>query len=163
MPSDPSEPTAMTTHDTPALYDDPAGLDELTSLSDEVIETVRRWLAESAEVKADPSAERLAGVLKDPRGLEFTVGFVDGVIRPEDASVAAHNFAVLAKDVPKFLPWHLRVATRMGAVAGRLVPSLVIPIVRRVLRGMVGHLIVDAHRIPGPGDPGLAIRVQGKR
>jgi RHH-type proline utilization regulon transcriptional repressor/proline dehydrogenase/delta 1-pyrroline-5-carboxylate dehydrogenase len=134
----------MTIHENPAVYDDPAGLDELTSLSDEVIETVHRWLSESATVDVAPSAQRLAGVLKDPRGLPFTVGFVDGVIRPEDPKVAAHNFAVLAKDVPKFLPWHLRVATRVGALTARVLPSLVIPIVQRVLRGMVGHLIVDA-------------------
>ena len=85
--------------------------------------TVQRWLAESSEVKVDPAAERLAGVLKDPRGLQFTVGFVDGVIRPEDAEVAARNFAVLAKDVPRFLPWHLRMATRLGAVAGKRRPG----------------------------------------
>ena len=30
----------------------------------------------------DPAAERLAGVLKDPHGLDFAVGFVDGVARP---------------------------------------------------------------------------------
>src|SRR5687767_11082081 len=96
-----------------------AGIAELTGLSDEVIATVRRWLAESAEITPDASAQRLAGVLKDPRGLPFTVGFVDKVIRPEDPRVAASAFAELAKDVPTFLPLHLRTAVRLGATAGR--------------------------------------------
>ncbi len=49
----------------------------------------QRWITESAEVDVDPAAERLAGVLKDPNGLPFTIGFVDGVMRPESLSAAA--------------------------------------------------------------------------
>lgn len=121
-----------------------AGDPELVGLADEVTDQVRRWLATSATLPVDASAQHLAGVLKDPRGLDFTVGFVDGVVRPEDPRVAARNFAVLARDVPRFLPWHLRVAVRVGALAGLLLPALVIPVVRRALRRMVGHLVVDA-------------------
>ncbi|WP_456697730.1 bifunctional proline dehydrogenase/L-glutamate gamma-semialdehyde dehydrogenase [Aeromicrobium sp. P5_D10] len=113
-------------------------------LADETVALVRHWLDESAKVPADKAGAQLAGVLKDPQGLPFTVGFIDGVIRPEDARVAARNFAVLAKNVPAFLPWHLRTAVRLGAWAGRVAPGLVIPVVRRALRSMVGHLIVDA-------------------
>ncbi|MDQ2797928.1 MAG: bifunctional proline dehydrogenase/L-glutamate gamma-semialdehyde dehydrogenase, partial [Actinomycetota bacterium] len=110
----------------------------------ETIALVRHWLTESAKVPADRAATHLAGVLKDPKGLAFTVGFVDGVIRPEDPRVAARKFAELARDVPRFLPWHLRAAVRAGGAAGLVAPALVIPLVRRVLRSMVGHLIVDA-------------------
>ncbi|MCW2840131.1 MAG: 1-pyrroline-5-carboxylate dehydrogenase [Aeromicrobium sp.] len=113
-------------------------------LADETVALVRRWLTESAKIPADASASQLAGLLKDPRGLPFTVGFIDGVIRPEDASVAARNFAELAKDIPAFLPWHLRTGVRIGAAVGLVVPGLVIPVVRRALRSLVGHLIVDA-------------------
>jgi RHH-type proline utilization regulon transcriptional repressor/proline dehydrogenase/delta 1-pyrroline-5-carboxylate dehydrogenase len=113
-------------------------------LADETITLVRHWLDESAKVPTDKAARRLAGVLKDPKGLPFTVGFIDGVIRPEDSRVAARNFADLAKDAPSFLPWHLRAAVRLGGAAGLVFPRLVIPLVRRVLRSMVGHLIVDA-------------------
>jgi RHH-type proline utilization regulon transcriptional repressor/proline dehydrogenase/delta 1-pyrroline-5-carboxylate dehydrogenase len=113
-------------------------------LADETVALVHRWLADAAQVPADASAAQLAGLLKDPRGLPFTVGFIDGVIRPEDDAVAARNFAALAKDVPAFLPWHLRAGVRVGATVGRVAPGLVIPIVRRALRSMVGHLIVDA-------------------
>lgn len=113
-------------------------------LAEETIALVRHWLTESAKVPADRAATHLAGVLKDPEGLAFTVGFVDGVIRPEDPRVAARRFAELARDVPRFLPWHLRAAVRVGGAAGLVAPGLVIPLVRRALRSMVGHLIVDA-------------------
>ncbi|MGJ9413672.1 proline dehydrogenase family protein [Aeromicrobium sp. CF4.19] len=113
-------------------------------LADETITLVQRWVSEAAKEPADKAATRLAGVLKDPRGLPFTVGFIDGVIRPEDDAVAARNFAVLARDVPEFLPFHLRAAVALGSRAGLLAPRLVVPIVRRALRSMVGHLIIDA-------------------
>ena len=53
-------------------------------LAEEAVTLVRRWLSEGAKVPVDAAAAQLAGVLKDPQGLDFTVGFVDGVIRPED-------------------------------------------------------------------------------
>jgi RHH-type proline utilization regulon transcriptional repressor/proline dehydrogenase/delta 1-pyrroline-5-carboxylate dehydrogenase len=111
---------------------------------DEVTSLVRKWLAESANAPADPSAARLAGVLKDPNGLAFTVGFVDGVVRPEDLRVAARNLKSLAPRVPAFLPWTMRAAVRLAGVFAPVVPGLVVPIARVVLRRMVGHLIVDA-------------------
>ena len=65
------------------------------ALAAETIGLVRRWLTEASKVPVDASAEQLAGVLKDPNGLDFTVGFVDGVVRPEDLNVAARNLAAL--------------------------------------------------------------------
>ncbi|MHA7175347.1 bifunctional proline dehydrogenase/L-glutamate gamma-semialdehyde dehydrogenase [Arthrobacter sp. Sr24] len=113
-------------------------------LAQETIALVRHWLSEAATFPADVSAQRLAGVLKDPNGLDFTVGFVDGVVRPEDLAVAARNLAILAPKVPAFLPWYMRSAVRLGGVMAPILPQLVIPIARKVLREMVGHLIVDA-------------------
>jgi RHH-type proline utilization regulon transcriptional repressor/proline dehydrogenase/delta 1-pyrroline-5-carboxylate dehydrogenase len=118
--------------------DIPAGL------ADEAVALVRRWLTEAAKVPVDASAKQLAGVLKDPDGLAFTVGFVDGVIRPEDLSVAARNLAAIAPKVPKFLPWYMRSAVTVGAAVAPVLPQVVIPVARRVLREMVGHLIIDA-------------------
>jgi RHH-type proline utilization regulon transcriptional repressor/proline dehydrogenase/delta 1-pyrroline-5-carboxylate dehydrogenase len=110
----------------------------------EVDELVRHWLDDAARQRVAPAARRLADVLRDPAGLDFTVGFVDRVIRPEDHRVAAANLRDLARTGPGFLPWHLRVVIRLGAVVSLLAPGLVIPIARRALREMVGHLLVDA-------------------
>lgn len=119
-------------------------------LAQEAVELVRHWLAESgsgeggAQAPRDPAAERLAGVLRDPDGLDFAVGFVDGVARPQDLFVAGYNLQRVAKKIPAFLPWYMRAAIWLGGVFGPVLPWVVIPIARRVLRSMVGHLVVDA-------------------
>ncbi|WEO77619.1 bifunctional proline dehydrogenase/L-glutamate gamma-semialdehyde dehydrogenase [Cryobacterium sp. SO2] len=113
-------------------------------LGAEVVNLVTKWLADSATIPADQSAERLAGVLKDPNGLDFTVGFVDGVMRPEDVMVAGYNLQRVAKLAPAFLPPVLRGAIGVGGVMGPVLPWVVIPAARKVLRQMVGHLVVDA-------------------
>ncbi|UOE28063.1 proline dehydrogenase family protein [Agromyces soli] len=130
--------------------------------TDDVVSLVRRWLAESAEHPVDPAAERLAGVLKDPNGLAFTVGFVDGVMRPEDLGVAGRNLEQVAKLTPKFLPWYLKAAIRVGGAFAPMLPWVVIPIARRVLRAMVGHLVLDA--TPAKLGPAIAkLREGGNR
>ncbi|WP_411698136.1 bifunctional proline dehydrogenase/L-glutamate gamma-semialdehyde dehydrogenase [Conyzicola sp.] len=116
----------------------------IDGLVDETVATVRRWLAESADVATDASAARLAGVLKDPLGLEFTIGFVDKVVRPEDLHVAARSLEQLSRRIPRFLPWYLRAAIGVGGAVAPALPWVVVPIARRVLRGMVGHLVIDA-------------------
>ncbi len=115
-----------------------------TDLAEEAIDLVRRWLREAAAVPVDGSAAQLAGLLRDPNGLAFAVGFVDGVVRPEDVRVSARALAALAPDVPRFLPAPLRAAVRVGGRMAPIMPGVVVPIARRVLRRMVGHLIVDA-------------------
>ncbi|WP_370619977.1 proline dehydrogenase family protein [Mumia qirimensis] len=113
-------------------------------MADEAVALVRRWNATSQAIRPDKAAARLGAVLEDPAGLAFTTGFVDGVIRPEDPAVAAQNFAALSRQAPRFLPWHLRTAVRLGGTVAPYLPRVVIPIVRRTLRAMVGHLLVDA-------------------
>ncbi|WP_223693426.1 proline dehydrogenase family protein [Leifsonia poae] len=122
-----------------------------SQLAVDAVELVRTWLAVSspadatgAKPREDPAAARLAGVLKDPNGLDFVVGFVDGVARPQDLFVAGYNLQKVAKNIPSFLPWYMRLAIWLGGVFGPVLPWLVIPIARRVLRRMVGHLVVDA-------------------
>ncbi|TQL40387.1 L-proline dehydrogenase [Homoserinimonas aerilata] len=113
-------------------------------LADVTIDTVRRWLAESADTVADPSAERLSGLLKDPHGLDFTIGFVDRVIRPSDLRVAGRNFERLSRRVPRFLPLWMRIFIQLGGGFAVLLPWFVVPIARAVFRRMVGHLVLDA-------------------
>ncbi|HWR84493.1 MAG TPA: proline dehydrogenase family protein, partial [Rhodoglobus sp.] len=135
---------------------------EFHGLADESVATVRRWLDASGDAPADPSAQRLAGLLKDPLGLEFTVGFVDRVVRPEDLRVAARNLERLSRRIPRFLPWYLRAAVLVGGGFAPLLPWPIVPIARRVFRGMVGHLVVDAS--PKSLDRSLArLRGQGIR
>ncbi|GMM96196.1 bifunctional proline dehydrogenase/L-glutamate gamma-semialdehyde dehydrogenase [Microbacterium luteum] len=114
------------------------------SLTARAVALAKRWTRESAQVETDPAAQRLAGVLKDANGLPFTMGFVDGVMRPESLGAAASRLNRIAPLVPEFLPWYLRGAVRVGGAVAPVLPAPVVPIARRVLREMVGHLVVDA-------------------
>jgi len=117
------------------------GTDQLAA---QAVELARRWIAEAAEIEVDPAAARLADLLQDKNGLPFTLGFVDGVMRPESLSAAAAQLQRIAPMVPDFLPWYLRGAVRLGGGIAPVIPSPTVPIARRVLREMVGHLVVDA-------------------
>ncbi|MGM7678488.1 proline dehydrogenase family protein [Microbacterium sp. A94] len=114
------------------------------SLADQSVELARRWATEAAEAEVDPAAARLADLLQDKNGLPFTLGFVDGVMRPESLSAAASQLQRIAPIVPDFLPWYLRSAVRIGGGIAPVLPTPTVPIARRVLREMVGHLVVDA-------------------
>ena len=132
------------------------------SLADRAVELARRWTIEAAATEPDPAAARLAGVLQDANGLPFTLGFVDGVMRPESLTAAASQLHRIAPIVPEFLPWYLRSVVRLGGGVAQILPTPVVPIARRVLRDMVGHLVVDAR----PAKLGAAIeriRADGSR
>ena len=113
-------------------------------LGDAAIDQVRKWLAAASKVKPDASAQQLAGVLQDPNGLDFTVGFVDRVIRPEDNATAAEALSHIADEAPQFLPWHLQTAIRAGGKLANLAPGVVVPTAQAALRALVGHLVIDS-------------------
>ncbi len=125
-------------------------------LADRSVELVHAWLDQQRPDtgRPDAAAARLATLLKDPDGLEFTIGFVDRVVRPDDHRVAAHNLRQLARNVPAFLPLPQRWALKLGGVASIAFPAMVVAVARRTLRHMVGHLVVDAR----PGQLGRTIK-----
>src|SRR5687767_9347974 len=125
-------------------------------LAERSVELVRAWIdpARTSARRSDPAAERLAHLLQDPAGLDFTVGFVDRVVRPEDSLVAARNLRILARHTPKFLPYRQRLLLKLGAVVSFLMPGLVVSQARRTLRRLVGHLVIDAR----PAKLGNAIK-----
>ncbi|MDE0802318.1 MAG: bifunctional proline dehydrogenase/L-glutamate gamma-semialdehyde dehydrogenase [Acidimicrobiales bacterium] len=72
---------------------------------------------------------------------------MDRVIRPDDPSVAADQLASLVlggTPLPSFLDGFDRALLRVGARLAPLLPRLVMPLARRRMRQMVGHLVVDA-------------------
>ena len=123
-----------------------SGIALAQSLADDSVALVRSWLDRAAKLhrKPDASSERLAGVLKDPKGPAFALGFVDRVARPEDLSVAARNFRQLSRDIPDFLPPILRLLIQLGGFFAPIFPTIVVPIARWALKTLIGHLIIDA-------------------
>ena len=120
------------------------------TLADRSIELVRAWIdpKQARQHRPTASARRLAKLLKDPDGLEFTIGFVDRVVRPEDTGVAARNLRHLAANTPAFLPWIQRLLLKLGALVSLIAPGFVVKTARATLRHMVGHLVVDARPAP---------------
>jgi RHH-type proline utilization regulon transcriptional repressor/proline dehydrogenase/delta 1-pyrroline-5-carboxylate dehydrogenase len=125
--------------------------------TDQVAAQVRDWVHEAAHRPVPRSAQLLADLLKDPKGLDFTVAFVDRVIRTEDPRAAAAELKRIAADPPSFLPAPLRRVISFGGATGPTLPHAVIPTSRAVMRRMVSHLILDSR------DPHLARSVRRLR
>ena len=123
---------------------------DLADLADRTRLQVTRWLTDADAHSARPhaSAQRLAAILSDPKGLDFTVGFVDRVIGTEDTAAAGTALAEIVADAPDSLSTLDRLQLRSGAVLSRRIPRLVIPVARARMRSMVGHMIVDAREKP---------------
>ncbi|MGP9693166.1 bifunctional proline dehydrogenase/L-glutamate gamma-semialdehyde dehydrogenase [Brachybacterium sp. AOP25-B2-12] len=116
----------------------------------QVSQQVREWVTEASTHPVPAQARLLADLLKDPQGLDFTVAFVDRVIRPEDPRAAAVELRRLAADPPAFLPPALRRIVSFGGSMAPVLPQAVVPTAQAVMRRMVSHLILDAR------DPHLA-------
>lgn len=130
----------MTVTDTQLTHLD----EDRDALAQQAIAQVRTWLEAARHEPSDPAATRLAKLLRDEAGLAFTVGFVDRVIRPEDYTVAARNLRELSADAPGFLGLGWKLLVKLGGFFAPLMPGIVVPITRAVLRQMVGHLLIDA-------------------
>ena len=113
-------------------------------VTQQTVETARRWWDAARAVPVQGPAARLTEVLRDPRGLDFARDFADRVVRPEDDRAAASALDSLSRRTPALLPWHLRAAISFGGGFGPLAPKPIMPVARRALRHMVGHLLVDA-------------------
>jgi RHH-type proline utilization regulon transcriptional repressor/proline dehydrogenase/delta 1-pyrroline-5-carboxylate dehydrogenase len=125
---------------------------DLAALADQATAKVATWLTAardgSTHTKTNGAAKRLAAVLSDPNGLDFTVGFVDRVVRTEDRSAAAKALADLGEITPKTLSFLDRAQIRAGSALATTIPQVVIPAAKSRIRSMVGHMIVDANDRP---------------
>ena len=118
---------------------------ERDQVATKAVALVETWLNDSKKVGKRSAAEkRLAKILKDPRGLNWTLRFVDRVIRPRDKQIAARELSSLAKALPRSLGSLDRLTIRLGGAFAKPFAFIVIPIAKARLRQLVGHLIADA-------------------
>ena len=116
-------------------------------LVDDAIDLATRWreratAQETALERA--TGEQLARLLADEAGLALAVKFVDEVARPEDPRAAAKALAGLGSGGVRFLGRLDRLLLQAGSRVAPLAPRVVVPLARRRLRQLVGHLVVDA-------------------
>ncbi|MGO1487746.1 MAG: bifunctional proline dehydrogenase/L-glutamate gamma-semialdehyde dehydrogenase [Arachnia sp.] len=128
---------------------------EITAVAEVVDDAVAlalawRKRAEEEETGQERATGRqLSGLLSDAEGLAMAVRFVDEVARTEDVHVAAKVLTTL-RGTASFLGPLDRLMLGAGARLAPLLPWIVVPLARKRLRQLVGHLVVDA------SDPGLA-------
>lgn len=120
-----------------------------TSLAEDTVAVVARWLtaAQSTEDSAEQRfSMRMRKIIGDPVGVGFTMRFVDRVARHRHNGLAAEQLVHLVDEFnsPAFLSRLDRRLLRAGARLAPVFPEIVMPLVRRRLRGLVGHLVVDA-------------------
>ncbi|MFC5938161.1 proline dehydrogenase family protein [Corynebacterium choanae] len=126
---------------------------DMDQVVEKAITLARRWLdaTGTGESKQEAkSTEQLAALVHDARGIDFTMSFVDRVARPEDNTVAARELARLASPfagkslIPDFVGTVDKSLVTLGSIAAPLLPGVVMPIARKRLRQLVGHLVLDA-------------------
>ncbi len=150
----------MVSHTSQESRMNPSGAD-VTALVDAAVALAEEWI--DATERGQTDAERatsgqLAALVGDAAGLDLAVRFVDQVARPEDPKVAARALATIsAADAAGFLSTTDRLLLRTGSTVARLAPGIVVPLARRRLRQLVGHLVVDAR------DPALAAHLERAR
>ncbi len=130
----------------------PEGQAAVAEVVDDAVVLAMEWRSRAAaeETRQERSTGRqLAGLLSDEQGLALAVRFVDEVARADDVRAAAKVLATL-RGGAGFLGWTDRLLLGVGSRLAPLAPHLVVPLARRRLRQLVGHLLVDAQ------DPGLA-------
>ncbi|GAB97004.1 proline dehydrogenase/delta-1-pyrroline-5-carboxylate dehydrogenase [Kineosphaera limosa NBRC 100340] len=106
---------------------------------------------------------QLAALVRDDAGLDLAVRFVDRVARPEDSGVAARELANLTTgNAAGFLGLVDRSMLQLGAFVAPLAPPVVVPLARKRLRQIIGHLVVDSHD-PALGKHLAKARAEGFR
>ena len=120
---------------------------------EEAVELVASWLeqAQSDDSRTERAfARRMTDLIGDEGGVRFTMRFVDRVARHRDDRLAAGQLAALVRrgDLPDFLGRLDRVLLRVGGRLAPIVPWIVVPLARRRMRQLVGHLVVDAEPDP---------------
>lgn len=92
------------------------------------------------------AAEQLESIVESPAAVRFVMAFVDRVVRPDSNAVAADQLRSLvqAKQLPSFLSPIDKVLLQAGARISSYLPGVVMPLARRRMRAIVGHLVAPA-------------------
>lgn len=116
---------------------------DLAKVATSAIDQVKVWVKRSASFPTDRAGELLSDVLSSEGGLDFTVDFVDKVIRPEDKKTAARNLKRLSGSKIDFLPPYLALPAKAGGKLAPASPSFIVNSAFRVFRGLVGDLVLN--------------------
>ena len=123
--------------------------DDAQESIESAVATVDHWLraARAHETaRSRRTMRRLRGMVHDPGALAFVMDFIDRVARPDDDRAGARQLhaVVVGRALPPFLGRLDRLMLRAGARIGPALPGIVMPLARRRMRAIVGHLVAPA-------------------
>lgn len=118
--------------------------DSLNHAPDRAVVQVRQWLAAGTGGRPSLGERVLNRALAVDGGLRYLTELVDGVVLPEDPLVAAAALRRAREKATQFLPAPMAWGMRVGAWLSPAMPRLTVAAARRVVRSLVGHLVVDA-------------------
>ncbi len=106
------------------------------TLVDQACELAASLLAAPRTDIEKKEAAKMARLLADPAGKELTFHLADEVFRPPSAAAQAATFRRLIQThgIPQYLRPHQRALMRIGALASRFFPSIVMPAVTAQIR-----------------------------
>ncbi|HEY1120292.1 MAG TPA: proline dehydrogenase family protein, partial [Haloferula sp.] len=112
------------------------------TLAAELLDEANRGQTRSENAQARQK-ERLMG---DGEGKRFTFAMADQVFRAPSAAREARRFRDLVEEYgePQYLPLAARVAMRMGVIASKVVPEIVMPLVAGKMRDESASVILPA-------------------
>ncbi len=128
---------------------DESTLRDADALTEPAVALARTWLAQSSREGTRherATADQLEQIVSDRNAVAFVMRFVDRVVRPESVAVAARQLQaiVATTTLPRFLSPLDRILLRAGARLAPHLPAVVMPLARRRMRAIVGHLVAPA-------------------
>lgn len=112
------------------------------ALAAEILSASRRF-----ETSAERSrSARMARMMGDPKGKQFTIALADQVLRVTDPRRAAQRFQSLLSQhgSPQYLSWLDQRTLQLGALASSVAPGFVMPAITQRVRKDSQHVIVSA-------------------
>ena len=122
-----------------------------TVLVEPAVDLAAQWVARSAHGGTRDeraTAKQLDQIVGDPEAVAFVMAFVDRVVRPDSDTVAAGQLRSLvnAHRLPDFLNPIDKMLLKAGSLVSSVMPSIVMPLARRRMRSIVGHLVAPAEQ-----------------
>lgn len=124
---------------------------DLSGLPQQAVELAAEILKASREKESKEERSRsamMARMMDDLPGKKFTIAMADQVLRMKRPVRAAKRMASLLKEygVPKYFSAFDRMALGMGSSVAGLMPSFVMPFVKKKVRSDSEHVIISAEK-----------------
>ncbi len=122
--------------------------DEDASICKRAIEVAEQLLQSALQQQSRAElaeSAKLGRMMNDSKGKAFTFAMVDQVFRSKNAAASARRWRGLLRNfgIPTYFSLADRLMIRLGAIASRLLPALVMPAIASKMRADSSHVILS--------------------